>query len=212
MFCRKCGAQNPDNAAFCKGCGARLTENQKAPVSAAARTPVNTQRTGTKKKKPIHTTRKTNIGYFVAQMLGDFFSLGISFFIVIRGGELIDSFWYRNDGEKLQSVGYALAIFAILSLVYHVMVSRTYADIFENRISGSGMQGIQTKSFNLRFDQIIGISVSKGFLNLEAGGGAFLIINTSAGEYKIITTPARANEIVEYYTNYVRNTRPRRER
>lgn len=212
MFCGKCGEQNPDNAAFCKGCGARLNENQKAPASTAARTPVNTQRTSTKKRKPVHTTRKTNISYLVGQMIGDGFFVAISVFFFIRAGELIDSYWYRSDGEKLQMAGFVFLMVGMLSMLYHAMVSRTYADVFENRISGSGMQGIQTKSFNLRFDQIAGISVSKGFLNLEAGGGAFLIINTSAGEYKVITTPAKANEIVEYYTNYIRHARSHRER
>lgn len=212
MFCGKCGAQNPDNATFCKGCGARLNEEQQTPVSTSARTSVNTQRTGTKKRKPVHTTRKTSISYWVGQMIGDGFFVTISVFFFIRAGELIDSYWYRSDGEKLQTAGFIFLMVGMLSMLYHAMVSRTYADVFENRISGSGMQGIQTKSFNLRFDQIAGISVSKGFLNLEAGGGAFLIINTSAGDYKIITTPARANEIVEYYSRATHQARFRHER
>ena len=212
MFCNKCGTQNPDNAAFCKGCGARLNETQKAPVSTTARSPVNTQRTGTKKRKPILTTKKTYMTYWIGQVLGDSLFVGLGVFCFIRAGELIDSYWYRSDGEKMQALGFAFMLVWFLSTIYHMMVIRTYADVHENRISGSGMQGIQTKSFDLRFEQIAGISISKGFLNLEAGGGAFLIINTAAGEYKIITTQARANEIVEYYANYVRRTRPRRER
>lgn len=212
MFCNKCGTQNPDNAAFCKGCGARLSDNQKAPVSTAARTPVNAQRTGTKKRKPIFTTKKTYMTYWIGQVLGDSLFVGLGVFCFIRAGELIDSYWYRSDGEKMQALGFAFMLVWFLSTIYHMMVIRTYADVHENRITGSGMQGIQAKSFDLRFEQIAGISISKGFLNLEAGGGAFLIINTSAGEYKVITTQARANEIVEYYANYVRRTRPRRER
>ena len=102
-------------------------------------------------------------------------------------------------------------LFAVLGIVYHAMVSRTYADLYPNRIVGSGMQGIQTKSFNLRFDQIVGISVSQGFLNLEANPGAFLIVNTSAGDYKVITTKARANEMVEYYNNITQCARSYRE-
>ena len=212
MFCNKCGTQNPDSAAFCKGCGTRLNENQKAPVSTEVRTPANAQRTGTKKRKPILTTKKTYMTYWIGQVLGDNLFVGLAVFCFIRAGELIDSYWYRSDGEKMQALGFVFMLVWFLSFIYHMMVIRTYADVHENRITGSGMQGIQTKSFDLRFEQIAGISISKGFLNLEAGGGAFLIINTSAGEYKVITTPARANEIVEYYTNYVRRTRPRRER
>lgn len=212
MFCGKCGTQNPDNAAFCKGCGTRLEGSPKAPANSEARKPVNTQRTGAKKRRPVLTTRKTHMAYWISQVLGDGLFIGLAAFCFIRASELIESYWYRSDGEKMQALGFAFMLVWFLSFIYHMMVIRTYADVHENRIAGSGLQGIQTKSFDLRFEQIAGISISKGFLNLEAGGGAFLIINTSAGEYKIITTLARANEIVEYYSNYVRRTRTRRER
>lgn len=56
------------------------------------------------------------------------------------------------------------------------------------------------------------IRASELIENLEAGGGVFSIINTSAGDCKIVTTNARANEIVEYYSNATRSMRPRRER
>lgn len=212
MFCRKCGIQNPDNAAFCKGCGTRLGGSPKVPVNPETRKTVNTRRTGTKKRQPVLTTRKTHMAYWASQVLGDSLFIGLATFCFIRAGELIESYWYRSDGEKIQTLGFVFAVVGILSLMYHAMVIRTYADLHENRITGSGMQGIQTKSFNLRFDQIAGISISKGFLNLEAGGGVFLIINTSAGDYKIVTTNARANEIVEYYSNVTRGMRPHRER
>ena len=212
MFCGKCGTQNPDNAAFCKGCGTRLEGSPKVPVNPETRKPVNTPRTGTKKRRPVLTTRKTYMAYWVSQVLGDSLFIGLAVFCFIRADELIDSFWYRSDGENVQTLGFFFAVVGILSLMYHAMVIRTYADLHENRITGSGMQGIQIKSFDLRFEQIAGISVSKGFLNLEAGGGAFLIVNTSAGEYKVITTPARANEIVEYYSNVTRSVRSHRER
>lgn len=211
MLCEKCGAKNPDNAAFCKSCGTRLIATQKVPTNTATRVPATSQRGGTK-KRPISTTRKTSIGYLVGQMIGDGCFVGLSVFFFIRAGELIESYWYRSQGATLRTAGIVCLLLGVLSACYHVMVSRTYADIFEDRISGSGMQGIQNKSFSLRFDQIVGVSVSKGFLNLEAGGGAFLIINTSAGDYKIITTAERANEIAEYYSRSAHRRRPRHER
>ena len=212
MFCGRCGTQNPDNVAFCKACGNRFVENSRVRATPDARQTVNTQRTGVKKRRPVLTTRKTNTGYVVAQiLLGDglFFCLALYFFA--RGNELMGSYWNRSDGEALLTGGYIFMLFAVLGIVYHAMVSRTYADLYPNRIVGSGMQGIQTKSFNLRFDQIVGISVSQGFLNLEANPGAFLIVNTSAGDYKIITTKARANEMVEYYNNITQCARSYRE-
>ena len=61
------------------------------------------------------------------------------------------------------------------------------------------MQGVQNKSFDLSFDKISGISISKGFLNLESNGGVFLFINTNGGNYKAITTEERVKEIIDYY-------------
>lgn len=61
------------------------------------------------------------------------------------------------------------------------------------------MQGIQSKTFALRYEQILDISSSRGFLNLESGSGVFLVINTPAGSYKIITNKAKEKEILEFY-------------
>lgn len=212
MFCGKCGAQNPDNAAFCKNCGARLSENAKAPASTAVRTSKNVQRGGVKKRRPILTTKKTTTPYLVFNVLSDaIINFGLSCFFFIRADEMIASYWYRSEGETLQVAGFMFLIIGMLSMSYHAMISRTYVDVFQTRLSGSGMQGIQCKSFELRFDQIYGISVSKGFMNMEANVGSFLIINTAVGNYKILTTDARAKEIVEYYSRTVNQRRTRRE-
>lgn len=212
MFCRKCGAENPDNAAFCKVCGMQLKENPKSVTKSAARAPASVQRDGARARRPILTTRKTSALYLRVQMVIDSVFIGFAVLFLLRGAELIDSFWYREEGEKLQMVGYACFVAWFLAVSYHMMISRTYLDLFNGRISGMGMQGIQCKSFELRFDQIVGLSVSKGFLGLESGAGSFVIVNTIAGEYKIITTNARANEIMECYSNGMNRPRARRER
>lgn len=201
MFCKKCGAENPNNAMFCKKCGFRFAEIQRVPAKMSAGVQMNAQQTNARKRKPAFTTQKTNAAYLGGQLISDIFFLGLSVFFFIRGNKLIDSYWHRSDGEAVLQLAGAIFLVGFLSLIYHIMVSRTYADCFDNRITGSGMQGIQTKSFSLRIDQIVGVSVSHGFLNLEAPGkAAFVIINTIAGTYKVITTNERANEIAEYYS------------
>lgn len=200
MVCERCGTQNPEKAAFCRKCGSQLTAKTKAPANYVEKAPVNTQTKRPRKRRMTHTTRKTSAAYVIPQLLGDFILAGFAGFALVQGAELYDSYWYRSEGKSLQTLGYIFFFVAMLSALYHVMVSKTYVDFFEDRVSGSGMQGIQSKSFNLHFDQISGISTSKGFLNFEAAGGTFLVINTLAGNYKIITTEARANEIIEYYS------------
>lgn len=128
------------------------------------------------------------------------FGGGLACFLFVRGIELMESFWYRSDGQTLITIGFIVVFYEMLSAFYHVMVSRTYANVFENRLSGIGMQGIQSKSFHLRSEQIAGVSISKGFLNIESGDSVFLVINTAAGNYKIITSAARAKEILDYYS------------
>lgn len=202
MFCDKCGTQNPENAAFCKKCGSKLPKNPKIPVrtvKAAERTaPPRSQG----RRQQLFTTRKTSRTYLIINLFGDLLvnSLFASF-CIIKGEELMSTYVYRSEGAALQKLSIFLIIYAALSLLYHVMVSRTYADIFENRIVGTGMQGIQSKSFDLRFDQLNGISTSKGFLNIESGSGVFLVINTPAGNYRVLTTEARAREITDFLGN-----------
>ena len=82
------------------------------------------------------------------------------------------------------------------------MVATTIAEVSNGTISGKGLQGISVKSFQLRFDQVSSITTSKGFLNIETGNGAYLIVNTTSGNYKVITSPKRANEIMELFNSY----------
>lgn len=207
MVCKKCGTQNPGNAAFCRKCGTKLVTTQNVPVNSVntgSRTPANVQRRGSRRRQLILSTRRTNLGYLIPNLVVDILiDGGLAGFFFVRGAELYSSYWYRSEGEALQKVATMFFLLGALSAIYHVMVSRTFADVFTDHIAGTGMQGIQCKSFALRFDQISGISTSKGILNIETGACSFLVINTSAGNYKIITTEARANEIMEYYSNAV---------
>lgn len=202
MFCEKCGTPNPENAVFCKKCGNQLPMNPRVPLRTvkAAQRPAPPRSQGGRRQ--LFTTRKTTRAYLIINMIGDLLvnSLFASF-CIIKGEELMSTYVYRSEGAALQKLSIFLIIYAALSLLYHLMVSRTYADVFEDRIVGTGMQGIQSKSFDLRFDQLNGISASKGFLNIESGSGVFLVINTPAGNYKVLTTEARAREIMDFVGN-----------
>ena len=135
---------------------------------------------------PIITTQKTSSRYLASQLIYDVLFIFIGIYFMAKGLSAFCTF----------------LIFGGLSALYHAMVSSAYVDIYADRIEGKGMQKVAMQSINLRFDQITDISTSRGFMNLEATGmNEFLVINTSAGSYKIITTSARAKEIVDFCKN-----------
>ena len=178
--------------------------NTKASSAPPRRAPAGRQPGRGQRKPPLFTTRNTGKGYLIPRLLSDILGnsiLAVSCFV--KGAELYSTYWYRSKGNALHVLGVLLVASGILSAVYHIMVYRTYADVFADRIVGSGMQGIQCKEFILRIDQINDISISRGFLNIEAGGGkygVFLVINSVAGKYRIMTTEARAREILEQFS------------
>lgn len=210
MFCEKCGTRNAENAAFCRKCGAKLSANRAAPATSTAkssRNPARVPQRSPKRRRLLHTTRKTQMGYLVPNLVTDILLYGVIAGIGFsKGAELYASFWYRSEGESLQRAAGLFLLIGMLSAIYHVMVSKTYVDFFEDRIVGAGMQGIQSKTFALRYEQILDISSSRGFLNLESGSGVFLVINTPAGSYKIITNKAKEKEILEFYDSLKEQT------
>lgn len=205
MVCKNCGTRNPDNATFCRKCGTRLVTHPNTPptdVPAGPMTPVNPQRR--RKHRLIATTRKTSNIYLVPNLVTDVLvNIILAYALFVYGDKLSASFWpsYRQMGALLTGFGYIQLIEMIVSMCYHTVVSRAYLDIFEDHISGLGLQGIQCKQFNLRLDQITGIDATRGFLNIESGSGIFLLVHTRTGNYKIITTQEKANEILEHNFN-----------
>lgn len=150
-------------------------------------------------KSPITTTQKTSSRYLISQLLGDSIFAIIGIFFLSRV-DTLRSQWRFDLVESAQVTAIVFFIVAFLSAIYHVMVSKTYVNVYADMIEGKGMQKVAMQSINLRFDQITGISTSRGFMNLEATGlNEFLVINTAAGNYKIITTSERTKEIIEFF-------------
>ncbi|MBQ2887946.1 MAG: hypothetical protein IJE29_03365 [Firmicutes bacterium] len=151
-------------------------------------------------ENPIITTKKTSILYLANQIPKD-----IAFVIIgIFCQSMVERLRYNWEFSAANNMGTAAElcfIVACLSFTYHVMVSQTVAEVYSDKIVGKGMQKLSVKSFDLRYDQITEISTSKGLLNVETGSCVFLVINTSGNEYKIITTPDRAKEIMEHYND-----------
>ncbi len=149
-------------------------------------------------KKLINTTKKTSLPYLAGHLIEDALFFGIGIFCSQKV-DTLRAHWRFGEAQTMETVSVLLFIFAFLSLVYHLMVSGTYADVYCEKIIGKGVEKITVKNFNLSFTQITDITRTKGFLNSEAGAGEFLVISTASGSYKIITTSAKAQEIITYY-------------
>lgn len=156
---------------------------------------------------PILTTRKTSNGKFIKDRIGIVIGIVVGFFIsryFFNMAEKAEELWRFSDARDIRSAGVSLIIAIIvisaLEFVYYYMQFQTYADVYQDRIVGKGMEKIvMQSSFDLRFDQIVDISQNNGFLNVGSGKSVFLVIKTAGGSYQISTTSDRAKEIMEFY-------------
>lgn len=151
-------------------------------------------------RKPVFTTQKTNIGYLVSSLMSDIIFVVIGIVCSQKAADL-RAYWRFDEAESMGLLSTMCFIVALLSFVYHIMVSATCADIYSNGIIGKGLQGITLKNFKLRLENITNISSSKGFLNMESGSGVFLMIDTDHGSYKVITTADCAGKITNYWNS-----------
>ena len=149
-------------------------------------------------ENPIITTRKTGMLYLANQIPNDIAFLVIGIFCLSRVEPLRYN-WEFSAADTMNTIAILCFFLAFLSFTYHIMVYKTVADVYSDKIVGKGLQKLAVKSFDLRYDQITEITTSKGLLNIETGACVFVVINTTGSEYKIITTPDRAKEIMEHY-------------
>lgn len=148
---------------------------------------------------PILTTRKTSTGKFVANLFGDGIGVAIAIWC-FKQVDKLERYWKFSEAKAIEKLAIVMLMLSAVEFLYHLMLFSTYADVYEDRIAGKGIEKFVVQStFDLRFDQIVSISQNKGFLNTKSDKNAFLMINTAAGSYKISTTAERANEIMEFY-------------
>ena len=144
------------------------------------------------------TTKNTGVKYLASQLLSDAIFVIIGIFCQSKVEPLRRS-WEFSAANTMSTIAVICFIVAFLSVIYHIMVFTTVAEVSGGKITGKGLQKIALKEFNLRYDQITEMSTSKGMLNVETGACVFLVINTVGGEYKVITTPERAKEITDHF-------------
>lgn len=150
---------------------------------------------------PVLTTLGTNKAYVIFHSCSTVLCILLAIYVINYGSELYASFWYRDEGTALVGMGWMFILLNIIEFVYHLFVSQTYCDVFPDRIKGEGMQTFQHKSFNLQYQNVTSICMSGGFLGMAAAPGVYLVVSTPTGSYKVLTSKACAETILEYYTS-----------
>ena len=157
-------------------------------------------------EKGRFTTKNTSIGYLIGQIVPDLMFVAAGIFC-LQTVEPLRNRWRFELADTMGSMGTLFFILAFITMVYHIMVATTVIEVRDDKITGKGLQNFAIKNFRLRFDQVSSMSTSKGILNLETGNCVYLIINTASGNYKIVTTPQRANEIIDYFNDFQKPVR-----
>lgn len=151
----------------------------------------------------ILSTRNTSKTYILFNTLFPIILYGfIIFWLLNKAQALSDSYWHRDKAGSLIYCAILFAIVALIQIIYHGIVGRTYLDVYEGRIRGTGMCKLQMQSFDLKWEQVVSLTTSTGSLLDSASPGMYLIVSTSAANYKVITTKDRAEEIAAYYNAY----------
>lgn len=150
----------------------------------------------------IFSTRNTTRTYLLVNMITTLILDGLIFWWLLkRAKELYATYWYRDEAGTLITLAIMVVVLCLINLIRYGTIGGTYLDIYEGRIRGTGMCGWQRQNFDLRREQVVSLTTSKGSLFNSSNPGMFLIVNTTAGNYKVLTSTECAYEIVAYFNN-----------
>lgn len=151
--------------------------------------------------KLIYSTRKTNKRYVISNILVQLVAvLLVEGWLMSRIEEYSEYYiFYRDTVDSLTKLCVILAIVFIVELAYHCIVLATHLDVYDDHVEGSGLVGLRNQTFKFKMDQITSISTTGGFLNIQASPGLFVVITTTSGSQKILTSKDRANAILAYW-------------
>ena len=86
-------------------------------------------------------------------------------------------------------IGAVMILEGIFTGIIRKRIAESYADIYDERIVGTGIQNLSVLDFNFRFDQIINISTEN----------ANIYIYTNSGKYQIVSNKETAMSVFNYY-------------
>lgn len=77
----------------------------------------------------------------------------------------------------------------IITATFKYLFSKSYMDMYTDRIEGKGIQGFSVLDFSVNLNQVLNISTE----------GIFIKIDTNCGTYKIISDKVTAKKVFDYY-------------
>lgn len=137
----------------------------------------------------VMTTKKTNIVFLVISLLTSLAFVFLGVFLM----DLSDQTWGQN-AATLKTTAIIAWVMSLIYLLVDISFATSYADVYEDRIVGKGIQQLVVRDFNLDYGQITDISCT----------GRNLYISTPGGKYKIITNAPKAKEVFDYYNQTVK--------
>ncbi|MDD7653018.1 MAG: hypothetical protein SOY32_05320 [Candidatus Faecousia sp.] len=137
----------------------------------------------------VMTTKKTNIAFLASSLISSLLFFGLGIYLM----NLSDRAWGQN-ATTLKTAAVTLWIVALVHILVDISFATSYADVYEDRIVGKGIQQLFVREFNLDYGQITDISCT----------GGRLYISTPGGKYKIITNAAKAKEVFDYYNHAIK--------
>ncbi len=144
----------------------------------------------------VITTKKSNKAYLIAGILVAVLFAGFAMYLNSYIGNMSSfELAFSKTASSISTCVTILYIVAFVELMWTILCAMSYADVYEDKIVGKGMEKLNLRDFHLDYSQITDISYS----------GLNLYISTVGGKYKIITNAVKAKEVFNYY-NKVKNT------
>lgn len=137
----------------------------------------------------VMTTKKTNLAFLVSSLISSLLFVGVGIYLM----NLSDQTWGQN-AATLQTGAVTIWIVTLVYTLVEISFATSYADVYEDRIVGKGIQQFFVREFNLDYGQITDVSCT----------GGRLFISTPGGKYKIITNVAKAKEVFDYYNQAIK--------
>lgn len=131
-------------------------------------------------------------GYKVAQLVSSIIYILLGFFAFCLG-LAINSVTSNPAYVMLIIIGILSVVLGFVTLIISTARSRTYINIYSDKVDGVGMQGSSVVSFNLQYSQINSISTEKDWIH----------VHTTIGTFKILTRRELSNQVLNYYNSNI---------